>query len=138
MRNVQLVNGTSALATPARRDDERKGMRLCQARGSIPIARSTNPFFIGVCAIIMMVSIISFVLSDVSKLLTSQAITSNGTEVVHVVYGDTLWSIAQRYAVPGCSTTDVVTWLIERNDLSSSRIRPGQSLEVPRSPSGGF
>lgn len=51
---------------------------------------------------------------------------SKGTLSYIVKSGDSLYSIAKRY--PGVSTND----LLKANGLSSSSIRPGQKLKIPR------
>ena len=132
MRNIPLVNGTSAIAM---RHDRQ--LSLVRNEGSVERRhrathrRNDQAFFLGMCAIIVAIGLMSFILSDVAQFRARQAIVRGGTEVIHVVYGDTLWSIAERHSVAGCSTKDVLSWLMQRNDLANARLSPGQTLVVP-------
>lgn len=45
--------------------------------------------------------------------------------------GDSLWSIAESVDVPGVATSDVVSWISERNGLSDALLLSGQRLVVP-------
>ncbi len=45
--------------------------------------------------------------------------------------GDSLWSISSQIEVGGVSTSDVVSWIVERNGLEQSCLMPGQRLVVP-------
>lgn len=51
--------------------------------------------------------------------------------VLVVSDGDTLWSIASSVEVDGVSTSDVVSWICERNDLSDALLVAGQRLVIP-------
>lgn len=132
MRNIPLVNGTSAIAMHHERQLSLvRGVRGTRRNYRASRIRSDRAFFIGVCGIIVAIGIMSIIISDVAQLRARQAIASSGTEVIHVVYGDTLWAIAERHAVAGCSTNEVLSWLMQRNDLANARLSPGQSLVVP-------
>ena len=50
---------------------------------------------------------------------------------VTVHSGDSLWDIAESHAPQGVSTAQVVRWITQENNLSSSCIQPGQILIVP-------
>lgn len=50
---------------------------------------------------------------------------------VCVQSGDTLWSIGAEHCGQGLSVAESVHWIVDRNDLSSSLIVPGQIIEVP-------
>jgi LysM repeat protein len=52
---------------------------------------------------------------------------------VTVHTGDSLWDIAESHAPQGVSTAQVVRWITQENNLSSSCIQPGQTLIVPAS-----
>ncbi len=45
--------------------------------------------------------------------------------------GDTLWSLAKRYAVPGSSLPQKVSAIRSANGLPTATLRPGQTLLVP-------
>ena len=51
------------------------------------------------------------------------------TEVVQS--GESLWSISSKIEVEGASTSDVVSWIVERNGLEDTCLRVGQRLVVP-------
>ncbi|MDO4805908.1 MAG: LysM peptidoglycan-binding domain-containing protein [Coriobacteriales bacterium] len=132
MRNIALVNGTSALATKSERHLRVvDGTRRAQRKRQEPCRRNDHSFFVGVCGIIVAIGLMSFILGDMARHNATLALSQARTEVVHVIYGDTLWNIAQRHAIPGCSTKDVLSWVMQHNDLSSARLRPGQCLVVP-------
>ena len=63
---------------------------------------------------------------------TVQSVAVGSFEVLTVSSGDTLWSIAEQFPVPGLSTREGVLWIMEHNGLASSTIQPGQVIEVPR------
>lgn len=56
---------------------------------------------------------------------------SSQTEIVSVMGGESLWSIADSCKPEGVSTDSVVRWIRQRNGLDSSLILAGQSLVVP-------
>ena len=62
---------------------------------------------------------------------TRGLLSAQPLEVVHAQEGDTIWNIACIHHVEGVSTYELVTWLYDRNDLSSSCLTPGQPLLVP-------
>lgn len=53
------------------------------------------------------------------------------TEFVAVCEGDTLWSISASHLTAGRTISDNLSWIVERNNLSSYVIAPGQIIEVP-------
>ena len=53
------------------------------------------------------------------------------TTTVTVHTGDSLWDIAQDHTPQGCSTSSVVRWITQHNNLDSSLIVSGQKLVVP-------
>lgn len=61
----------------------------------------------------------------------ARRIESQGVQTVFVVEGDTLWTLAQEHGIDGVRTSDVVSWTVEHNGLSTSMLRPGQRLELP-------
>lgn len=63
---------------------------------------------------------------------TVQADAVASFEVLTVSSGDTLWSITERFPVPGLSTREGVLWIMQHNGLDSATIQPGQVIEVPR------
>lgn len=61
----------------------------------------------------------------------ADTISDAGTLVVNVVPGDTIWSIAEAYKPSGTQTSDVVDWIREENNLTTSNLIIGQNLIVP-------
>lgn len=57
--------------------------------------------------------------------------TERTSQFVCVQAGDTLWSIGAEHCGQGLSVAESVHWIVDRNDLSSSLIVPGQIIEVP-------
>ena len=57
--------------------------------------------------------------------------TERTSQFVCVQSGDTLWSIGAEHCGQGLSVAESVHWIVDRNDLSSSLIVPGQIIEVP-------
>ena len=53
------------------------------------------------------------------------------SQFVCVQSGDTLWCIGAEHCGQGLSVAESVHWIVDRNDLSSSLIVPGQIIEVP-------
>ena len=53
------------------------------------------------------------------------------TAVIRVAEGQSLWGIAEAHPVEGCSVQDVISYIKEVNDLSTSTIFAGQQLIVP-------
>ncbi|MDO5701215.1 MAG: LysM peptidoglycan-binding domain-containing protein [Bowdeniella nasicola] len=62
---------------------------------------------------------------------SSRPVTQPGGRVT-VTTGDTLWSIARAHAGDGSTTGEVVTQIIELNELAGSDLEPGQELVLPR------
>lgn len=76
--------------------------------------------------------IVAFVTIDTARIKTVQRrISDQPLETVYVGVGDTLWDWANKRRVPGVSTAELVTWIVEHNDLESSCLMPGQTLVVP-------
>lgn len=72
------------------------------------------------------------VYSDASASAAREAaFASIETEVVRVHEGDTLWTIAESRAQEGCSTSDLVEWIEDANDLDGALLVSGQELIVP-------
>jgi predicted nucleic acid-binding protein len=53
------------------------------------------------------------------------------TQTITVNAGDSLWTIASAHPVDGVSTPELVSWLMDENDLASAVLALGQSLTVP-------
>jgi len=55
----------------------------------------------------------------------------SASQTITVQSNDTLWSIAESNPIEGVSTEQQVSWIRERNNLDSSLLRAGQTLEIP-------
>ena len=61
----------------------------------------------------------------------ADALSNCATQSVEVSTGDSLWSIAEAHPVEGVSTPEVVSWIVEANNLPNSSVASGQALVVP-------
>jgi nucleoid-associated protein YgaU len=135
------IDGTSALklvqtrelwligATEATHTRSRARNRTAQA-----IDEKTGlhkSFTIAACALIVAIALLGVAVSGLTSWRVSNAIEDRGVEVVLVQPGDTLWSIATRRSVDGCSTSELVRWIREQNELKSARILAGQRITAP-------
>lgn len=77
-------------------------------------------------------AIVATMAIDAERMETVQRrISDRPLETVYVGTGDTIWDWANKRRVRGVSTADLVTWIVEHNDLESSCLMPGQTLVVP-------
>lgn len=86
-----------------------------------------------ICAVVLsLVIAVAFYIGDVMVTCSENAVLSNASVMtVSVRQGDSLWSIASKNSVDGCSTNAVVAWIKSRNQLTTSDIYAGQQLFVP-------
>ena len=82
-------------------------------------------------ACVLAVAMISYFAQAYASQSRDAALSSTKLETIHVLEGESLWSIAESYPVSGCSTKDVANYIIEKNNLSDSMLQVGQSLNVP-------
>lgn len=80
----------------------------------------------------------SFVLMFAISFLRTTTLNSFATSVmdsasqtITVQNSDTLWSIAESNPIEGVSTEQQINWIKERNNLDTSLLRAGQTLEIP-------
>ena len=77
-------------------------------------------------------AIVATMAIDNARIETVQRqISDQPLETVYVGTGDTIWDWANKRRVRGVSTAELVTWIVEHNDLESSCLTPGQTLVVP-------
>lgn len=60
-----------------------------------------------------------------------QLFSSTDTQKVVVREGDSLWNLAESYAVEGISTKYLVEFIMDVNDLESAELHPGDVLYLP-------
>lgn len=123
-RELLLISVTQATHTRSRArnrtaqaNDEKTGLH--------------KSFTIAACALIVAIALLGMAVSGLTSWRVSNAIANRGVEVVLVQPGDTLWSIATRRSVDGCSTSELVRWIREHNELKSARILAGQRITAP-------
>lgn len=87
----------------------------------------------GVVATVLLVVglTVSTLFANASARAAQDAISAAPSCEVSVMSGDTLWGIAEEHGVEGASTSDVVRWIQEANDLEGASLSVGQSLVVP-------
>ena len=133
------VNGTSALASyrsafKVIEGGAKKGFVVPQRKevSYIKTLTSKESFIAG------LIVTASFVFMFAVSFLRTTAINSFATsvmdsasETITVQSSDTLWSIAENNPIEGVSTEQQVNWIRERNNLDTSLLRVGQTLEIP-------
>lgn len=63
---------------------------------------------------------------------TDKASPATGKEIlISVDSGDTLWQLAKTYKKNAMDTREAVRFLQKRNGLTTSEVKPGQSLIIP-------
>lgn len=95
--------------------------------------KNTLITFLVICSMVLALVGIAF-LSDASAMARkTSSFTDISTEIVTVMPGESIWSIAENHPVNGCSTAEVVEFITQENELSSSMLSSGQQLSVPAS-----
>ncbi len=106
-------------------------------RDSHAEAHSSNisafPAFIVSLAAILICLAMSYGTDLVAHQTATNSLSTAETKQIIVSSGDTLWSIAEQHPVGGASTSDIVEWIRASNNLSSSRLTIGSSIDVPTS-----
>jgi hypothetical protein len=123
-RELWLIGATEATHTRSRDCN-------CPAQANHEKTRLHKLFTIAACALIVAIALLGVAVSGLTSWRVSNAIEDRGVEVVLVQPGDTLWSIATRRSVDGCSTSELVRWIREQNELESARILAGQRITAP-------
>ena len=115
------------------------GRNVCRPRparelseGRPALSRPQNALlilsFVSVLLVFCLASLITDALAAGSS---AAALSETPTQEVVVSEGDTLWGIAEDAHVSGCSTSEVVSWIVERNGLDEGPLVLGQRLVVP-------
>ena len=98
-------------------------------------ARKNRPSGLPVALIAAFLALSICVVSMIASHIYESKLSSDLASVPGVEYtvasGDSLWVIAANHPIEGHTTSDVVTWILERNELETSLIIPGQELLVP-------
>lgn len=84
-------------------------------------------------ALAVVIAVFSATLIKDSLLVSArdEALSGVAFEEVVVLPGESLWQIAESHPVEGVPTSDVVTFILETNSLTSSSLSVGQHLMVP-------
>ena len=109
----------------------RRGPRIKPA--PLRLTRRGRVVFIGVPLILLAALILSFsgFLNAPAKAAESAAgLSLTPAVTVTVQPGESLWAIAEAVA-PGRDPRDVVTDIIQLNNLEAARVVPGQALFIP-------
>lgn len=137
------ANGALAIElkeTPSRRSASRSHLRLVydkrryeplQKKSPMQSRDSQNSFLRLLVAFALVAGIVSVAVGNVQNDAVCKSLSDAQAKSVAVMPGDTLWSIAERYAVEGVSTYDEVQWIRTQNDLSTGELRVGTKIVVP-------
>ncbi|MET3952300.1 LysM peptidoglycan-binding domain-containing protein [Arthrobacter sp. UYEF36] len=123
--------GSIARHVPAGGNSAGRGPRVKQA--PLRLTRRGRFVFIGVPLILLAALILSFsgFLNAPAKAAESAAgLSLTPTVTVTVQPGESLWAIAETVA-PERDPRDVVTDIIQLNNLDAARVVPGQALFIP-------
>ena len=88
--------------------------------------------FVGMAMALTVALCVAAVLGDARAAgVPARALDGLSERTMVVQSGDSLWSISSQIEVGGVPTSDVVSWIVERNGLEQSCLMPGQRLVVP-------
>lgn len=137
MQNQPLTHGNLALAVeapaPSRMDfTVIDGGKKIDTRLVERPKHSAKAHLLAAMLLIAAIAVSITIAAGRSYLVRSAAIDSLEFENVTVEAGDSLWSIAERSAVPGLSTDELVQVVRDHNGLQTSTLQPGQVIAVPR------
>ena len=111
----------------------REDSRTLHHSGSSQHAVNSLTIFFVICAMILVLTAAAVLMDTFAASRRTSSFANVSTEVVTVMPGDSIWSIAEEHPVEGCSTSEVVDFISEQNELSTSMITSGQHLYVPAS-----
>ncbi|WP_455137163.1 LysM peptidoglycan-binding domain-containing protein [Thermophilibacter sp.] len=107
----------------------REGRR--RERAARLTARQVTTFVLAALAVTVALVAACLVAEGRAAAQRAGALEGVGERVVVVQPGDSLWSIAEGSDVAGASTSDVVSWMMERNALRGAELSVGQRLVAP-------
>ncbi len=82
------------------------------------------------CILIIMLLTVSAA-NTLLGLNNAEGQTKDQFMVVEVLYGDTIWDIAQEHLSEGMDLRKAVHVIMLLNDISSEELQPGQTLKIP-------
>ena len=103
-----------------------------RAAGELTFSQGARFMLCG-AAVILAVVLASLIVDPLRAVRVSAAIDALPTASVVVAPGDSLWGIAQECGVD-VATSDLVSWIQDRNGIEGGLITSGQTLVVPVSP----
>lgn len=123
---LTLGSGPRLILIEGGRDEAAEG------RASARLSTRQILVFVGMAAALTLVLCAVAAFGDARTGAASARALDGLSECTEVVQsGESLWSISSDIQVDGASTADVVAWIVERNDLEQTCLRPGQRLVVP-------
>ncbi len=87
--------------------------------------------FVGAFIGLLVMAMSWLYVDEATQARIDEALSQATLEMVTVMPGDTLWQIAERHPVDGCTTSQLVDYIRCVNDLSQSSLSVGMRLEVP-------
>lgn len=81
---------------------------------------------------IVMACMVIGIFGAISGLDISRALTKPQYTQVEIVYGDTLWDIANTYKSNDTDTRRAVFEICKANDIEASDLTPGMVISVPQ------
>lgn len=129
-RKLMLVNMPDTLKRRALH--ARMNKRQAQRHMRRQVKTLVNTIIVGG----LIFSALLVVMSIVIQVQHSQVQSMKSTVVSEQIYvqpGESLWSIAEKHAIIGVSTSDTLAYIKEINHLEGNTIKAGQTLKVPTS-----
>ncbi|MGI6229564.1 MAG: LysM peptidoglycan-binding domain-containing protein [Tractidigestivibacter sp.] len=125
-RSLTLIQGYKNAPAPAPQRPQRPRQNAKQEKRFVVAA-------LLMAAALSLVLVVASAISDAAiSAQSQQALSQISTCSVIVQPGDSLWSIAESHPVDGLSTSQVVTWISQKNSLDNSSLQPGQTISVPQ------
>lgn len=93
--------------------------------------KTSKAAFIGIVTFMVLVFGISAISDNIHHKQILDNFMASKPITINVMRGDSLWSIASSYPIEGATTQEVVSSIIEVNELSSTNLHPGQHIVVP-------
>ena len=133
MNTIKLCN-PKTYAQSGYRPTKRTGKsaRARKNKASAPQVRRQSHALVYTCLLLTIVFALAFWGTEqVRARRTYLALSLVPSTQITVGTGDSLWTIAQAHSIDGVSTSELIDWLKDENDLSGSVLALGQSLTVP-------
>ena len=106
-------------------------LNLPSHKESVPRAPESRTLLVVSIITILVLLFASLKLEQAKERKVFHTLDTVPTKTITVCAGDSRWAIASAHPVKGVSTQELVSWLMDENDLSSAVLALGQSLTVP-------